>query len=181
MTGCDCQHIFPVSCCRTHSCKGERFSRGGTGPVQTEHGDLQRLHSHGCGDALPQQVSAEEISDLVCFHMCFPQGEHACFFLHGALSLFPCLCAEQIVFICHIEELSQRAGRLFTACHRGGTYDIGCIFKEKALFSFYYPVHIDILISVILLRYQYYLHCCGKYAIFFYFRISLCIAPGIIR
>ena len=109
VAGRHCQHVLPVSGSSTHGRKRKRLTGCGTRPIQPEHGDLQSLHSHGGGDPLPEQISAEQISHLFRRHMRLPESQRACLFLHVALRFLPGLRSEQIVLIYHIEQLRQRA------------------------------------------------------------------------
>src|SRR5699024_11746938 len=83
---------------------------------------------------------------LPIFHMCLSKSKHTCFFLHGALCLFPSLRAEQIVLVCHIKKFPQRTFRLLTACqdrkstrlnssHVSISYAVFCLKKKTKQYT----------------------------------------------
>ena len=140
------KHILSVPRRCAHCSQRERLAGCGACPIQPEHGDLQRLHAHGGGDTLPEQIPAEQIPHFLRFHMRLSKCQRTRLLLHIAFRFLPGLRAEQIVLIHHIEQLRQRTLRLLAPRHRRRADNIGSLRKHNALTSSYL-IHNPVSIS----------------------------------
>ena len=87
-----------------HSSQCQRFPAGRAGTIDSEQGNIVSGNAEGSGNALSQQITGEEIRDILCFPPGLFHDHVDCILLKIAFRLLPGLTAEEIILSHHVEQ-----------------------------------------------------------------------------
>ena len=124
--------MFSVTGGNCHRPKGQRFSHGGTGAVQSVKRNTHFCNPEGGGNGLGKQVTGKGHADVRGSQSCLSYSQNSGFLLKSAFCCFPCFCSKERVLRNHVKKVSQRAFSFFFACDRSCAFDIYGLFKRNA-------------------------------------------------
>ena len=104
MTGGHTDHMLRIASRCHHSSQCQCFPAGRAGAIDSKQRNIVSGDTKGSGNALPQEITGEEIRHILRFPSGLFHDHVDCVLLEITFRLFPGLTAEEIILSHHVEQ-----------------------------------------------------------------------------